>query len=289
MDQLNTPEIPEKRIEEPVLTSEPFSLPIEDTDLITILNRKIADSEAFYKDKLKLEDRRKTNEDFWLGKQLDESQFYDWQVPYKDNLIYQDLETRLAIASSRMPDVLVTPADPEKRENAKNLEQALNIKMGRDEVKRIIKGGLRDLHLYFQGVLKCRWDKTTSDFVFDKVRPHKIIVDHTASIPEDGFTADRMDFIAEWIEEPIGVVSAKFPNKKEELLKQLAIIRQTTKQMVSKIKYLEVWFTWYDKDGNLFEGVCWKYKNIILDKMKHPYWDWKGYPATNDKTQTIYS
>lgn len=262
--------------------SQPFDLPIEDRDLVMIIDRKIKDSENFYNTELKLKTRRETNQNFWVGKQMDEAALYDWQVPYKDNIIWQDLETRIAIASSKLPDVIATPVDitPDKRDSARTLQRYLDLRIKNEGIKRMMKNGLRDLHLFLQGIVKIRWDKhkgANGDFVFERLKPQRVIVDHTASIPEDGFTADNMEFIAELLEEPIGVVSAKFPNKRNELFQSLGIVQGTTRQMATKIKYHEVWFTFYAKDGTPIEGVCWKYNNLILDKMYNPYYDKEGY------------
>ena len=275
-------------VSEGVVSDTPeISLPIEDKDFVAIIDQKIAESQAYYKDKAKLEARRQLNEDFWIGKQYDESKLLDYEIPYKDNIIYQDLETRVAYASSKMPDIITTPAgnDEAKKESAKMLEKALDIKVHNDINRRLVKSGLRNLELYLQSAIKCYWDSKRNDFVYELVKPQSLLVDHNATIPFDGFTADNMEFIVETIEEPLSVVLAKFPKKRDELLKELGIVRGTPRQLVSKIKYQEIWFTWYGKEGEPIEGVAWKFNKLVLDKMKHPYWDWKGYksPLKNDE------
>ena len=284
---------PEKEKESQItVESGAFDLKIDDNDLANLIDRKVDESTQYYKNELHLDSRRQTNEDFWIGKQFDESKLYDWQVPYKDNIIWQDLETRIAIASSRMPDIVVTPSGEEvlKGEIAKSLEKALDIKIRNDTSKRLIKHGLRNLALYLQSAIKCRWDKNkgeNGDYIFELTRPQRITVDHTATIPDDGFTADNMDFIVETLEEPIALVASKFPAKKDELFLSLGIIRGTQRQMATKMKYQEVWFTWYDASGDIYEGVCWKYKKIILSKMKNPYYDWEGYDKKLDEPKIV--
>ena len=284
---------PEKEAEVgPTVKTQPFELEIDDKELADILDKKIKKSNDFYKDELKLDTRRKENENFWLGKQLDESKFYDWQTPFKDNIIYQDLETRIAIAASRMPDIIVTPSDmaPEKISNAKLIERVLDLKVKSDTTKRMIKDGLRNLHLYLNAAIKCRWDKNrgeNGDFYFELVRPHRLVLDHTANYPHDGFTADNMDFVVETIEEPLSLILKKFPTKRDELFIALSIVKGTSAQMISKLKYQEVWFTWYGKEGEILEGVFWKYKKIILGKGKHPYYDLEGHSKTDENGQVV--
>ncbi|MEM3077609.1 MAG: hypothetical protein QXW38_08350 [Candidatus Nitrosotenuis sp.] len=271
-----------ERREEVTVPAPSLYLPIDDADLVSIINKREELDNQFYKNTLKLDKRTEEMENFWLGKQLDETKFHGWQVPYKDNIIWQDLEQRVAIAAGRMPQIIVEPSqnEPSNREFARQLEKALEIKITNEMTKRLLKDGLRNLHLYLRSAIKVRWDKNKGqggDFVFELVRPHRYQVDHTATIPHDGFTADNAEIIYEWIEEPLALVINKFPSKKEALYKELGIVRGTSRQMMAKIKYREIWFTWYNQDGTILEGVCWKYKNLILGKMKNPYWDWEGY------------
>jgi len=257
-------------------------LDIDDKDLIRIIKQRIIDDENFYSTELKLDKRRKKMEEFYLGKQVDTSTIDEnWQLPYVDNLIWQDLETRIGLAAATLPEVECVPPNDDNvsKERAKKVERALEIRLNNENIRRLIKDGLRDNHLFLIGVIKIRWDPNLGefgDFVFEKVNPKKISMDHRATIPHDGYTADNMEIIYEWIEEPVGLVCAKFPDKKEELLQKLKITVGTTTQMASKMRYMEIWFTWYDKDGNQQEGVCWKFKNMILGKSKNPYYDWEG-------------
>jgi hypothetical protein len=267
--------------EEIVLPEPSLELPIRDEDLLSVITKKISASESFYKDKIKLTERRKRNEDFWLGNQLDESKFDEWQVPTTDNMIWQNTETRIAIASGRMPDIIVTPTDEtqESKDTAKTLQDGLKIKITGDSTKRMVKDGLRQQHINLTAAIKCRWNKNkgkSGDFEFVLCNPLAIGIDHTATIPQEGFTADNAEIIYEWLEEPLSVIVSKFPNKKDELFKMLSIKVGTPRQMMAKVRYLEIWFTWYDETGQQYEGVAWKYNNLILGKQKNPYFDWKG-------------
>jgi hypothetical protein len=148
-----------------------FDLPITDEDLADIIDKRVKASEDYYKSKLKLEERQKTNEDFWVGKQFDETKFYEYQIPYKDNVIWQDLETRISIIASRMPDIIVTPNnnDSEKIQSAQSLQRGLKIKIDNSTTRRLIKNGLRNHHLDFIGCIKVRWNKDTNDYLFEVV------------------------------------------------------------------------------------------------------------------------
>ena len=272
-----------------------LSLPIEDVDLISVINEKIANSTQHFK-KLKLDERRKLNRDFWKGDQLDLSKLdLRYQVPYIDNIVYDDLETRIALVAGRMPDIITTAPndDPQSVQNAKDLEDVLGYRITSSLMKRLIKDTLRNYHLDFTSVIKIRWDKNkgdNGDFVYELVRANRIGFDHTATIPHDGFTTDNCDLIYEWIEEPLAVVLAKFPKSKDKLTAMLGGQNSlNAKRMISKIRYQECWFRWYSDNGEMIIGVCWKYNNLILDKQKNPYWDWDGTAKIEATDQNQYA
>jgi len=278
----------EAKTEEAVINFPTLALDMDDKSLLHLINTRIKEDKDYY-DKINLDKRRKILHDYWKGNQLDESQMEPWQLKFVDNLIWQDLETRISIAAAKMPDITVIPPvdDPVSRERALKIEKALDIRINNENIRRLIKDGLRDNNLDLIGVLKVYWDPNrgkNGDYTYDLVNPKKISMDHTATIPHDGYSADNMETIYEWLEEPVAVVCAKFPNKAAELKKLLNIELENSPRLASKMKYLEVWFTSYDKDGKPIEGVCWKYQNLILDKVKNPYYDWSGVQKPNGKT-----
>ena len=272
----------EKQQEQVIDQTTALSLTIEDNDIISVINEKIGKWNSYSK-KIRLDDRRKLNRDFWKGDQLDLSKLdLRYQVPYIDNIIFDDLETRIALVAGRMPDIIVTPPSEESQsiQNAKDIQDVLEYRLSTSMTKRLMKDALRNYYLDFIGVIKCRWDKNkgeNGDFVFELVRANRIGFDETATIPHDGFSADNCDLIFEWIEEPVAVVMSKFPKVKDKLTAMLGGSQSLTqKRMVSKIRYRECWFRWYGNDGSLQSGVCWIYNNLVLSKEKNPYYDWNG-------------
>ena len=258
----------------------PLTLNIDDALLLEIIEQRMKSSNKYYDDELKISDRTKLNEKFWLGDQLP-TDLAPHLEPYKDNIIWQDSEKRIELASGRMPDIILTPAaDNEvKRERAKMLEKQLQIIFSSGKMKRIIKDGLRQHGIYLLSAIKCRWDPNkgeNGDFVFELVRPNRFGLDHTGTISHDGFSIDNIELFWEIIEEPLAVTLAKFPDKATEL-KGMLKNGNTPQGLVSKIRYHEVHFTWYTNNGQPIECVAHKYKSLILDKIKTPYFDYEGY------------
>src|SRR3990167_10793417 len=264
-----------------VIEESPLRLNIDDNLLIAIIEKRMNDSEAFYKNELKLYSRQAENEKFWLGDVLKEDEMEPNIDRYKDNIIWQDSEKRNEIAAGRMPDIIITPSAKNMvaRERAKLLEDHLRIRFEDKKVKRLIKDGLRQHGIYRLAAIKVRWDAARGehgDYLFELVRPGRYGLDHTATISHDGFTMDNVELFWEYIEEPLIVTLSKFPAKADEL-KQMLRRGSSPNDLVSKIKYLEVHFTWYQNNGQPIEAVCWKYKDLILNKQKTPYFDYQGY------------
>lgn len=260
-----------------------LTLPIDDADLIAVINDKVSESLKKMKE-LRIDERRKLNRDFWKGNQLDVSKLdLRYQVPYIDNIIYDDLETRVALAAGRMPDIITTPAkgDDEKAiSNAKDVGDFLSDRINSSMTKRLLKDALRNYHLDFNAVIKVRWDEhkgENGDFIFELVRANRIGFDHTATIPHDGFTADNLDLIYEWIEEPLAVVLNKYPTAKPKIIEAIGGNQaMNSKKLATKIRYKECWFRWYTDKGELMYGKVCLYGSVVMHKEKNPYWDWQG-------------
>lgn len=248
---------------------------LDDANLNMILDARIAESKTVY-EKMKLDDRRKKNRDYWLGNQVTDPD----GLPYVDNVIWQDTEHRIGLAVGRMPDMIIVPGsrDMKSREKAEILQRALEMDFSTKQKKRLMKNGLRHNHIYFLGILKGSWNPNKGpygDYEFNLVDPRKVLIGHTGTIPEEGFTSDNCDIITEIVEEPVAVVMAKFPHKRAELMQML----QTSdpSRLASTIKYQEIWYTYHDKSGQILEGVCWRYNHVILRNIRNPYFDFQGY------------
>ena len=261
----------------PLTQSPELSLQFSDSEINEVIGRKIKESIDHYKTK-EIDTRTKKMVDYWLGIQ-DTGEKIRNQNPYLNNIIHRDLGTRAQNATSRMPDIIVmSPQQQDNlivKEQTAKIEEWLSIRLDSDVLRRLAKNAVMDNHLKLRGIWKYRYDHFKKDAVIDRLRPEDVILDHTARIPEDGFTADNCEFIAEWLEEPTAVVMAKFPDKKDDILTELDR-EKTEKGTVarsSKMRYMEVWATMHDEQGDPHEITFWKYNDLILGKSANPYFD----------------
>lgn len=265
-------------------TEDGLSIDLSDEELLSIIGNRIEDSKRWWNSELNLDGVRKKAEDYYLNKSYNEDDLYDYQVPYKNNRIIIDVESLVALAVMNPAEPTVTEANDTdaSRQLALDLQNVLMalyedlyLKAKITKVARHILMGKR------VGVLKYRFNpnrgvllkggerKGTIEVV--NVRPEKIVIAENTGAGENPL------FIAEYCEDTVEALVAKFPNKKDEIYKDQGIQRGTKKQLQKVVGYLEVWLTYYDKSGVEREGVIWKLNNVILDKIKNPNWNYDEY------------
>lgn len=271
-----------------------LNLDLDDKELALNISKRITKSEEFYQsEKIDLYNRRLRNKDFLQGKQLNVRNMKRYQVPYIDNLIYEAEAMLKPIAQSRLPDLMVKPAKDTvlSKKLAEDLTKVLNNDIRKRENRRVLGVAWKHLPVYFVGAIKAYWDPMDGpkgNYKFKNVHPENIVLDHTCPTnnPED------MKFIAEKVELTIKDLCVRFPKKEKEIYAKLGVTDNNKSEiMASPVKIWEVWFKWWEKDNEKrtaspdteqiaqwkeVEAVAWKYDDIILDRMKNPYWDWKG-------------
>lgn len=261
----------------PITHTPELDLALSDSELLDLIQRKLDEYTALLKDK-KIEDRSQRLVKYWKGTQETDRKAGMPEKRYSNNIIHRDLATRIQNATSRMPDIVVMSPqqdeDPSVKEQSRKVEDWLGIRFDNDVTRRLAQSGLRDNHLKFRGIWKYRYDKFKKDAVIDRLRPEDVVLDATARIPEDGYTADNMEFIGEWMEEATASVLAKFPDKAKQLTDEISReAKAKNKPTSSKIRYLESWAKVHKKSGEPTIIVIHSYNRILLDKGICPYFD----------------
>ncbi len=243
-----------------------LSLDIPDEELSALIDKKIEFAKKDYDD---LDRIRTENENYWLGKQIDRRKLRDFQSRIVENVVFQSIETIIPIITSKPPEPVIQKAQdtPESGELAKQVQKVILSMYDKSKVKGKFQMIARHLLLYRIGILKYRYDTETDEIVTESVRPQNIIVDKFG------------DFVAEYLEESISDILEKFPEKIDEIVKIFNLKAKKDKKgnydpttldnkaLATKVKYIEFWTDEY---------VCWKYKGLILKKLKNPNFDYKG-------------
>ncbi|HEX9060897.1 MAG TPA: hypothetical protein VF941_12015, partial [Clostridia bacterium] len=285
---------------------DPLHLELEDDKFLEFAKRLKRESDEFWMDAgktgLNLTKRREENEKYLFGRQYSGVQYKKYASTAQDNILYEAEAYLKAMALSKMPDITVTPGDDsdEKKEIAKMLSKVLTSDLQSRERKRILGLAFKHVPVYFIGAIKPFWNPQKGKFG-DRdakvVHPANLTLDFRATSND----VKDMDYIFETCENTVKEICMKFPDKEKEFYQELrkwnvfgdpndSTVKNENNEagMNSKVKYIEVWFKWYDhpegeKDKDVWEeviGVAWYFQGILFKKMRHPYWDWSGTPQT---------
>jgi len=276
MDDQNTPQ-------------DPLSLEIDDKILVKILKKRREESEKWFEKELNLKERTKRLVKYSLGKQIDINSLKSYEGKWLDNIIWESEKQITSISFSKMPDIIVLPGNEgeESQKIAQGVSKVIDTRIKSRERKQVLKMAFKHEPQYLRGVIKWRWNPEKGkggDIDFEWVLPEDIVVDHTAKTNDP----NEMDFIAQRLHPTIKELIMRFPDKKEEILKEAK--KDGVKQdsngeikeagLATKPKEVwETWFTWYQQVGDKWErveGVAWTYRNLLLKKMRDPNWDWEG-------------
>jgi len=191
------------------------------------------------------------------------------------NRVFVNMESVINSLIANPPGINILPGKPGQpaQEFAQKLESYLRNKFLDLNTKETVRKGYRNLYFGRLIVIKAFWNPTINDFDFRAIDPRKVRFGKYASKEQDS------EFAIEEIEDNLCAICDRFPKKKEELMKKFGIVDE--EQLYIKnpdVKYKESWIGDY---------VIFKLENIILDKIKNPYWDWDGILITEEEEQQI--
>ena len=262
----------------------PISLDIDDKILADTIDQRISNAKKAFQKK-QLYKRQRANERAYLGDITGIKNKY----AYKDNMIYLSEASIKPIALSRLPDLIIAPGNEsaDAKVGANGMTNVVNSDIRKRQNRQVLSIAYKHIPIYFFAVIKYRWNPEIGkygDYVFEVVHPDRITLDHTAK----SNNIEYMQFIAEKLPMTLKEAVMRFPKKKNELLDLVdpnADRQKSESGMATPIEIEEVWFKWYQKLGDegryqKEHGVLWKYKGLILEKMKNPNWDWEGSNVT---------
>ncbi len=303
--EVNNPLYPEEGLlsDSPVL-----DLSIEDEDLVKNLTTRIDRSRRWFEQHYNLTARRKKNEMYLFGRQVDQKEadgkLKDYETRSSDNALYEIEASLKPLAMSKLPDIIITAggSDEERKKAALDLTKAIDNQNKQREQREVLGLGFKHLPVYFTAVMKAVWDPNEGKNGQEKfviINPEYIIVDHTANCRD----VDKMSFIAEIVPMTVQEMIMKFPKKKQQII---AKMRESgvllsldgdlrDDELASEVKIWETHFDWYKKkkkedigvpqegfpdetpEWETVAAVMWKYEDLLLGKMLDPNFDHEGH------------
>ena len=299
--------------------TDPLALNIPDKKLVKIIDKRIRDSRKFFRSpKYNLYERRKKNEMYVLGRQInskeERNELKAYEARFLDNGLYEIESTIKPIALQNMPDLIIAPNNDssEVRKTAESLSKAINnqIKIRKNRVALGI--AFKHVPVGLVGWIKAEWNPELGkfgDFEFRPVHYDYMDIDHTCNTPNP----DDMEFVSELCPTTVQMVVMQFPEKKKEFFAELQKDGVFARQLDGKndfddtdlatpLQIRQVWFKWYEKDTDaevvdskdkmttepgvkwkIIRGVIWKFGDCILKKIKNPNYDYEG-----EEKQVVY-
>lgn len=193
----------------------------------------------------------------------------------RDNRIFQSIEYIISNLTARPSKPNVIPAN-ETREAAviaNNLQDFFLAKYRDLGIKRVMRRALRFLFFAKLLVLKVFWNYEIDDFDVRSVNPTKVRFSPKAT------TIFESEYAIEEIEKTFSEMVELFPDEKEEIIKAMGGGSEEEQYLRNtKVVYYEAWIGGW---------VIYKFREKILKKEPHPYWDWEGLLMTKGEERNL--
>lgn len=211
------------------------------------------------------------NEAAWLGNLPQRRQSYRVQA----NRVFVNMEAVINSLIANPPGLNVLPSRETEasKEFARQLERYFRKKFEDLNTKETLRMGLRNLYFARLLMIKAFWNPHINDFDFRSLDPRKVRVGKYAKKEQES------EFVIEEIEDNLCSVIQRFPAKKDVLMKKYGMTDD--QQLYIKnpdVKYKESWINEY---------VIFTLDNIVLDRIKNPYWDWDGILITDEEATQL--
>lgn len=233
---------------------------LEDKDLCSLIDNRWNSSEEIWSEIKTITDN---NTKIYDGKPKWASRLPKSKPATLANRIFVNTESVInsLIANPPQPNALPTRQTPEAMKVSRAIEKTLGIQYDKLNVKEALRQSLRDLYFSRLFAWKVYWDHKLDNFNVKRLDPNKVRFSSCAKNEEES------EFVIEEVDTTIGNLIAKFEDKKEEIIKLSGVQEKDILIKNPKCTYKECWI------GDWL--IC-KYKTLILEKTKNPYWDWDG-------------
>lgn len=193
----------------------------------------------------------------------------------RNNRIFVNTESVIngLLSSLAKPNAIPTRETDESRELSSTIEDFLNVKCEERNVKEQEKRALRNLYFSRLLVLKVFWNTAIDDFDCRAIDPRKIRIGKTATNEAES------EFAIEEVTDNVRSLIRKFPEKREHILKKAGVSNDASLLIENpEVTYKEAWI------GDM---LAIQYKDLIIKKVKNPYWDWDGLIVTQEEAMQL--
>jgi len=253
---------------------------LNDKDLINLINNRWTEGESIFSNVSKVYDRNTIAYD--SDTNSERLPDYLKRLPntkqkVRANRIFVNTESVInsLIANPPHPNFIPARNTPEAIELASIQEKFFLKRYSDRNVRETLRKALRNLYFSRWTVLKIFWNPSLDDFDVIAIDPRKVRVSPTSTKEEES------DYVIEEVSCSLATLIERFPEKEKEILAKSAFRTKDEVYITNpKVSYQECWINDY--------LVC-KYSDLVLSKIKNPYWDWDGLILTKDEQDRLSS
>lgn len=248
-----------------------LNLDVSDYDIIKNLEMRVKDSQSYWDipEGFNLRESRNENMRLFLGRQIDTTHLYRFQVPYVENEIFIGVEAMVAYLTNQQsqPEVYPSQDTDRSRKLAIDLEKCLMAHGQKFDLRAVLEVCIRNLLLKRLGVIYLHFDPDYGDngeIIPLAVDPEHLVVDKNAAL------GSNPAFICHMLKYSVEELCYEYPDMKDKIFDACGIVKGTSKQMSQEVNVRRVWLTHYDKKGKPQEGCVTYFGKLVLAKYKNP-------------------
>jgi len=243
-------------------------------DLIKAFNDTIEDSTGYWNDMdgYNLRYARAQSTKMVLGKQIDISKLYRYQVPYIDNELHIAIDAIISYACASTPRAEVWPAQATDKSKilARDLQKAVQAHSDKFNISKLFEVMVYNVLVNRIGIIKLYFDPDYGqhgEVVPTALNADWVIIDKNARMGENP------TWICELHKDTVEQLVYMYPDKRKEIFDTLSIRKGTKRQMSTEVVWREMHATIYDKWGKAPQEMVFCYmRDVMLDQYKDTNW-----------------
>lgn len=240
----------------------------DDAELLRIIKKREEKYKKYFEDLQKVS---REGKEYYFGTNVKKDDLYEGETPIVINRILASIETIIPIVTQKIPEIDIT-AIPQNNKNSKlqhKIQQRLHNYWSRDwKMQQKMESGLRRLAMDRYACFKMYYDEKTNDIKVQLLPAGKIL------FPDKIPSKEELPFLIEYVDMTLGELKKAYPDKEKEIMTQIQ--GESTTGDDSIVTVTQYWEP---------DKCVWKYKDLLLGKIRTPYWNFDDSADNEEQTE----